>query len=155
MFSQTICHFYIQQIKSALCLNNSNLNSCSRAANLNAAILELLTSSIAGCKGNDSLPGDIGGDIDGERFDLVAAWNESLGRIFSGDDRECSAESLLSSERRRESWAVRFTNKEWKCACDVGYKGAPNSGRESGGKYCVPNSWELAYLLKNKKIYWH
>lgn len=50
-----------------LCRNISNLNSCSLAAILRAAILEdlLSISGADGCVGGDSLPGEIGGDTGG------------------------------------------------------------------------------------------
>lgn len=62
---------------SALCLSNSSLSSCSLAASLKAAILEVRTSSITGCMCKLSLPGDIGGDMDG-----------AGDRVTSGDNRE-------------------------------------------------------------------
>lgn len=64
-----------QLIKSewCLCLSISSLISCSLAAILNAAILELLlsTSWTGGWVGGDSLPGDIGGDTGGGSGDCL------------------------------------------------------------------------------------
>lgn len=66
-------------------------------------------------------------------------------RATSGDSWDCSG------ERRGSSGTVKLAKREWKCAGEVAYSGAPKrEGREcpSGGRYCAPNSGELAYLLK-------
>lgn len=64
-------------------------------------------------------------------------------RAISGDSWDCSG------ERRGSSGTVKLANREWKCAGEVAYSGAPNKGgRDSGGRYCAPNSGEFAYLLK-------
>lgn len=109
-----------QQIKSALCRNNSNRSSCSLAAIRKAAILELLTSSMSECGGKDSLPGDIGGEMDGERViagDLVTSRIPALvapiGDRVSGDSLGCSGDKR-SGDIRGGSGAVKLANREWK-----------------------------------------
>ena len=90
-------------------------------------MLVVLTSSGGGTV---SLPGEIGGEIEGAGE-----------RITSGDNRECSGDSLGGS-------GTRLAKIEWKCG-EVAYNGVPNrGGRVKGGRYCAPNNGELAYLLE-------